>query len=288
MSRVFLSLNIAFLMQFVSSGRLIAQTTVLNSQTITVKPTDDVTIIGWIDGSPLVLPSGANEDLVGSLNNPLLCSEFLVAWSIQNPIDIENDIDRQYANVFLIKNSANSRPPAVINPDDQLSKGDFRLFNRLQVSLSSRDGKIIGVPNYLIAKAVSGQTPNPCFTAVHITVPSETNVNNGALGISASGSSVFQIAEGRVGTFGQAGDTTLNDPGGQIGATTPWIWSVVRFDANGNLDLFSPLSSGKGSRQIFPTFNIYKNGSLLATFPQGDLETFIALDDRSAISRSDP
>ena len=75
---------------------------------------------------------------------------------------------------------------------------------------------------------------------------------------------VLLAAQGRLGSLGQRVNTTIN------GRSTPWIWSVIHFDASGNL---RPLDHA-----IFPTYYVYKDGDLIATFPQSAPATFIALD----------
>lgn len=56
--------------------------------------------------------------------------------------------------------------------------------------------------------------------------------------------------------------------------SAPFIWSVIQFDANGNL---IPLVQGTTS-QIYPSYMVYRNGGQLQTIDQGPLENFISLD----------
>ncbi len=56
------------------------------------------------------------------------------------------------------------------------------------------------------------------------------------------------------------------------GRSTPWIWSVVRFNLQSELD---PQAI---DHAIFPTYSLYEDGQLVATFPQANHEAFIALD----------
>ena len=58
-----------------------------------------------------------------------------------------------------------------------------------------------------------------------------------------------------------------------VGPTTPWVWSVIRFDVQGNV---TPLD-----HHIFPTYYVYEDSTLVGQFPQGDLEAFISLNQTS-------
>ena len=77
---------------------------------------------------------------------------------------------------------------------------------------------------------------------------------------------IYQLAEGRLGSLGQKVNKTLN------GGTTPWIWSVIRFNLQAELD---PSSI---DHAIFPTYYVYQDGQLISVFPQANHEAFIALD----------
>src|SRR5258708_40198728 len=134
--------------------------------------------------------------------------------------------------------------------------------------MTSENGQVTGVTKFLKAVGVAGSTPNPCLRLLPSSA-SESHVDNGARGVTRDGAGVFQLAEGRVGILGQAASETLN------GRTVPWIWSVIKFDASGNdVRIFS--IGSRLNRQIFPTYSVYEDGVIVATFTQGDLETFIA------------
>ena len=92
-------------------------------------------------------------------------------------------------------------------------------------------------------------------------------MQNGSIGVTSSGTGVYQLAEGPLGSAGQAVSMAIN------GRTTPWIWSVIRFDGSGNL---SPLDHA-----IFPTYFVYINGvrSIPLTFTQSAPVPFILLND---------
>jgi hypothetical protein len=132
------------------------------------------------------------------------------------------------------KNSPNSRPPNTIFPGSQFIQGDFRLFN----AYGGTSGNGTGV----------GSTPDPCHTVLTgmlgiIFGGGQASKNNmGTTGISGSGQA-YQVAEGRIGTNGQAGSQTINN------RTVPWIYSVIAFDSSGN-----PTVS---DHSTFPTFFLY-------------------------------
>ena len=258
--------------------------------------TKDVVVIGWVDPSPInlaALEGGANLLLRTSLNS-FLCGPLLGAWTfLGKPSNLYTDGDRRYANGFLLKNSPNQQPPSTINPDSVRAARDYRLFNRLQAYIKNNGGSP-QVVEYLHNDPDVGPTPDPCG----LLSPSEGQAHgaHGARGIS-SGNAVYQIAQGRLGSLGQLTDLTINNCFQgyllantvfpykcinhpiAIGSTTPWIYSVIRFGADSN---HLPVI-----RQIFPTYYVYEDNQLVATFPQSDAETFIALDDSSLISPGD-
>jgi hypothetical protein len=77
---------------------------------------------------------------------------------------------------------------------------------------------------------------------------------------------VYQLAEGRIGTTGQAVSQTIN------GRTVPWIWSVIEFDASG--------VATTTDHAIFPAYSVYKDGARIAAYPQtqSNMTAFIAKD----------
>lgn len=225
--------------------------------------TADVVVVSWVDSSVVTLPSGASSLLTGSLNTPGTCSLMLLDWAVGIPTFLFGSAEVDYANAFLLKNSGNSRPPATIDPDSTLAGGDFRLFNRFQATFT-QTGSAISNLTVLKSAAVVGTTPDPCGLVPNAS--GEAHPSNGANGVTSSGTGVFQLAEGRLGSLGQRVNATIN------GRTTPWIWSVIRFDASGAL---TPLDHA-----IFPTYSVYKDGTLTATFPQSAPSAFISKDAR--------
>lgn len=223
--------------------------------------TPDVVVVSWVDSSAITLPSGASFLLKIDLNTPLVCSALLLDWVVGIPTDLFGSAEVDYANAFLLIHSGNNRPPSTIDPDSTLAGGDFRLFNRFQASFSQQGGAISNL-RVLKSSAVVGTTPDPCGLVPNSS--GEAHPSNGANGVTSSGTGVFQLAEGRLGSIGQRVNQTIN------GRTTPWIWSVIRFDAFGAL---APVD-----HSIFPTHFVYKDGALTATFPQSAPAAFIIKD----------
>jgi hypothetical protein len=219
----------------------------------------EITVIAWVNGQAPDLnpiPYAGNMNLVTHLNStPSTCGSEVFLWSVvQTPVDIQNSTDQNYANSWLVKYSANPAPPTTITPSAQLSAGNFRLIN----DFGSGGGF------YQI-----GTTPDPCGTNVPTTIlhwlgAGQASQYMGASGTSASGK-IYQLAEGRVGSMGQAGSQTING-----GRTVPWIWNVIEFDASGN-PTYSDVA-------MFPTYSVYVNGALTATYPQSTVVNFVAKD----------
>lgn len=211
----------------------------------------EVTVIAWVNGPAITLPSGANPTMVSNLNSFGADCVFQVTdWSVLRVAsNIDTPTDRDYANSWLVKYSDNPGPPPTINAQDQLNAGNYRLFNLW--GGSSRPTSRVG------------STPNPCHTAFppEIFRRPEPSTHNGDHGTTASGNSA-QLVEGRIGTRGQVGSRTINP-----GLTIPWIWSAIEFDASGNL-VSTP-------HEQFPTYSVYVNGQLTNTYPQSDVLSFI-------------
>lgn len=237
-----------------------------NTWPFTVNPvsvtTAEVTVIGWINANTITLPGGENSKLQTALNTIGSCTVLLGLWANGTATDITNQSDINYANAWLLKHSGNAAPPATISPTTQLDGGDFRVFNDYQVSLFESQG-IISSANSIKATVEVGSTPDPCGSGTH--VAGQNHPNNGAQGLTASATGIYELVEGRVGTIGQAVSFTLNN------RTVPWVWNVIEFNALGN-----PTTTNVS---MFPTFSVYQNGVLTATYPQGSITAFIALDD---------
>ncbi len=220
----------------------------------------EVTIIAWVNGDAVALPSGANATIVSNLTQGTSnCFIQVGQWTFGNPKYLSTQADRDYANAWLVKYSGNGAPPSSINAQEQLSAGDFRLFNVWGGSSTQ--------PTYKV-----GVTPDPCKLGF---VPKwveggEASHYMGLHGTSASGNSI-QLAEGRVGWLGKRGSSTINQ-----GRTVPWIWSAIEFDANGNF--------ASAQHEIFPTYSVYVNGQLNVVYPQSDVPVFILKDESNQIT----
>jgi len=215
----------------------------------------EVTVIAWVNGNAPdlnPLPGGANSYLINSLNGgTIACAAQVFAWAIypKTPLNVQTPADTAYANAWLVKNSANPAPPTTITPSAQYSAGNYRLFNDWGNSKGSYN---VGI------------TPDPCGLGAYVpgwVAAGQASPYMGASGTSPSGE-VYQLAEGRIGTVGQAGSQTIN------GRTVPWIWSAIEFNAAG--------APSYSNRAMFPTYSVYVNGSLVVTYPQSTVASFTA------------
>jgi hypothetical protein len=269
--------------------------------TIDLVLTKDITVFGWINPDAITLPTGANPQLVADLNDPVKCLATLSAWGdagkngglptspvFSSIFHVTADVDRRYANAFLVKNSGNSDPGSQINRrliefqfDSAFDKFTHRAYNRFQAFFVVRGGRIQPNISKLQDRADAGYTPIPC-TSIQVPLPiqaPELDRLNGITGISAAGDFVYHINQSRVGATGQAGDTYLNDRTSNLtygvpGNTTPWTWSVIQFDSSGNLRI--PLTA-----QVFPTYYFFEDDTRIAVRPQSVLEPFISLSSSS-------
>lgn len=219
-------------------------------------------MIAWVNGNAPdlnPLPSGANPTLVSALNSsPTTCGLQIFAWAVfpQTPVNVQTQADVNYANGWLLKYSANTAPPPTITPSAQYSGGNYRLFN--DYGGNGKPGVNVGV------------TPDPCGTSVPKTILNWIGQGQPSQYMGAStppppSGDVYLLAEGRIGKMGQAGSQTING-----GRTVPWIWSVIEFNSSG-----SPTYSDVA---MFPTYSVYVNGSLVITYPQSPVATFVAND----------
>ncbi len=254
--------------------------------------TKTVTVIGWIDKSAVSVPPTAsvNPALVNALASS--CTNTLRKMSNGDRSLILSDVDRQYANAFLITNSGNNAPPETLDPS-VLSRGDFRAYNEAHLSLT-RNGNQISKVVPSNPKPALGNTPDACNSYLVKTLDfllgvlkPDPHPDNGKYGATANHLHAFQLAEGRVGSDGQAVNRTLNwctsrDASGScnspVQSSTPYIWEYPLFDAQGNYTL---------QTQIFPTYYIYENGKLVTKRPQSALETFVSLDAQSQVKAND-
>jgi hypothetical protein len=257
--------------------------------------TKHVTIVGWIDKSPISIPpkSSVNSVLFDDLNkSPTSCALTVRKFNQGDRSLILSDTDRQYVNAFLITRSANKEPPQILD-SSVLRKGDFRAYNEARFAINSSGNQITSaIPSN--PKPVLGDTPDACNSSlVGIgdfflgLLKSEAHPDNGKYGITPDKLHAFQLAEGRVGAEAQAVNMTLNsctsrDKDGQCNApvppVTPYIWAFPLFDSKGNYTF---------NTQIFPTYYIYEDGRLVTKKPQVVLEDFIKLNATSQVKASD-
>jgi hypothetical protein len=205
--------------------------------------TPEVTVIAWIDGTQISLPSGESNALYLALNSgSTICAAEEGLWAAGSLGAVSGPNDVAYANAWLLKAGANTPPPSSIVPSIQsLQVGSFRLFNDFGNSTGS---------------VQVGWTPDPCGL-IPSPVPGQSSPYNGSTGVVASSKNSYQLAEGRVGTVGQTIYATLNNK-----QSVPWIWSVVEFDASGtSVNITSP-----ANYQIFPTYYVYVNGELESAY----------------------
>lgn len=158
-------------------------------------------MIAWVNPAApdlVHLPCCGNQQLETALNtSPTSCAAIIFYWSIfpKQPAYIQVQEDKDYANAWLLAQSANTAPPATISPSAQNAGGNYRLFNDF--------GN--GTCSYNV-----GVTPDPCQTGVvpGWAVKGQASPYMGP-GTSSSGK-VFQLAEGRVGAIGQSASQTIN------------------------------------------------------------------------------
>jgi Glucodextranase, domain B/Carboxypeptidase regulatory-like domain len=243
--------------------------------------TQDITVVAFVDKPPLDIELAAADSqadflIKSDLNGGrLTCNGAVGLWLIHVPVDLLSQADRQYANVWLLDHSSNSRPPATIDPTAIRNAGDYRLWNRLQVSIDDSGPTVnfIQQPTPLV-----GITPNPCGAFPPLApafAPGEVHPSNGSDGLTPAQTGAYQLNEGRIGSDGQTINQTIN------GHSTPWIWNVVRFDLAGNLQ------PADIDHQIFPTYYVYADGQLINVYPQAPSATFIAFDASSQRLPSD-
>jgi hypothetical protein len=233
--------------QFQSGGGQSAKSLAANAQVHGAMSTPEVTVVAWVNGNAITLPTGENSSLQSTLNSSLNCGPLILHWEGGTKTYLNGPADVAYANAFLVKNSANSAPPATVT-GSYVSSGNFRLFNDFGGS---------GSPNNKV-----GSTPSPCPGIAGWFSSSGQQYANSGPGTSGSGQS-YQLTEGRIGSTGQAVNQTIN------GTSTPWIWTVIEFNSSGT-PTYSQVS-------MFPTFSVYVNGALKQTYAQSALSSFIAL-----------
>ena len=265
------------------------------SDSFTFSLTDDVTVVAWVNAAAVSLdypPNSATDMVVNSLTNATTCAATLLLWSQagQTGVGIGNNgltnAERIFANEFLISQTGNPPPSTQTqngNGAEYVASQNYRFRNRFQTFFEIKANATIDSSSLGILQrefTPDGVTPEPCSGLQLFSKAVEDNTND-ALYATTDASIVYQLKENRLGPQGQAVNQYLNGPtGGDFTQTTPWIWSVIQFAADGTT---RPWLSGSvnSNLQIFPAFQTYKNGELDALIFQGNLMTFIDLNATS-------
>jgi hypothetical protein len=255
-----------------------AQTSCKQAPTLPVAPNSEVTIVGWINGNAITLPSGASLALQAVFPPPSLggpwsfgstgykaCLAEVAALAV-NSLGVASDTpaDKAYANAWLLKYSGNVDPGLAITPPTFTHLNyQYRLFADYSPSLG-------------IHTTAIGYTPDPCGTPFAYLQGATYPQNGHYTGdLNGTGKSLygynFLLAETRVGSAGQAGWRTLNNQ-----RDIPWVWSVIEFDQNGYSIRLQNASSTVPTTnyQIFPTYSVYVDGILLYTTTPGTPPAF--------------
>lgn len=267
--------------------------------------------MGWIDPEPLdqqwqadPLRSSVSQVLVQLLSASITCGgvigDWLLASTLGNlpagPHQVDTEADRRFANYFLNYHSANDAPPSEWSSSEalRLSPNDYRAFQRLQSIFEVGGEGISSTPQLFNRVTALGNTPEPCSSmqVPIFSLPGELhNDHDGVARRSGDKSLVFQVNEGRISYLGQAVNKYLNRRNApNIESVTPYIWSAIQFDVNGNLrPLQQAISSNTANIQIFPSYAVYQRDYSqetseilkVTTVQQRHVEEFISKDATS-------
>jgi hypothetical protein len=212
----------------------------------------ETTVVAWINGTSINLPSGESTALqavfppLGPNSTTLAgCGAELLALANGQRLAVsDNATDRAYASAWLLKYSGNNDPGAWIKPSTFTSFNfDYRLFSDYS-------------PGQGTPTAATGYTPDPCGTGIYL--QGETYPESGYTGTSRQGFK-YLLAETRVGATGQAGWETLH-----YQQEIPWVWNLIEFNQDGTpanyLNRNSTTCGGSLvslNYQIFPTYSVY-------------------------------
>jgi len=303
---------------YIPSGEAVAECEINFDQKLGYR-TPDITVIGWIDGTQIDLPTQYVGLAPQHMNRP---GSFLPIGMIMDDharrngflvgvagsgytIPLSPDGARQYVNAYLIKNSPNAAPPAtftkelsdgrVLVDDKKLEQfrdkaTNYRSFHRFQARFELDDnGKIRGTPFIIRSETAVGDTPVDWLPDPKgETGPHDREMNsNGKI-------ARFNPKNGRqhnaslpdgIEQYSQGRiSTTGQYGGGNISKklnnlNVPWIWSVIGFDAQGALSGALP----KIEHEMFPVYHLYYNGARLDqhtnSINRTIMEEFIQLGD---------
>jgi hypothetical protein len=275
--------------------------------------TDDVIVVGWINGDIVDLPSaGENVNLeyqasaqptdpvrLGQRLSPLLRADFLANLTIfeRYKSPVVPDIGRQYLNSWLIKTTANDEPPS--NFESKLSDGssfvnesavdafmgsntNYRAFTRIKAAyLLDESGNINEQPQIITAfRHISklGDTPDIPFVpdATFGDLSPEIGPKNGIIN-SSGASHIFNEhthSSGLPNNFAQYTEGRLGLEG-QDGNRI-----INRREAPWIWAIIQFSVSGNYEydlleHEMFPTYWVYVNGKKVQVDPQVAVETFI-------------
>lgn len=216
--------------------------------------------MSWVDATyHTPLPSGANGALIWNLDTPGFCTTLLGLWLVIPDLIFTSD-DLNYANHWLLKNSANLNPGQSISTG-YMNQGDYRMFNALRARFRKSVFTISDLA-FHEHRAWVGATPDPC---TGVLFGAEVHPYNGAANITSNGFTVYGIASSRVGAAGQQISYTLN------GRTVPWIFTTVGFSGKAGSLL---------NHSLYPRHSIYMNNSFQSSITP-NVNAFIALDATS-------
>jgi hypothetical protein len=272
------------------------------SDSFTFALTNDTTAIAWVDGSqvqlvpPPNLPGGDPDPIWDQLVGlgSTVCGDTLLDWSNlgQTGVGVSNNgltsAEIAFANEFVISGSANPSPPTQLQQDQSslINGQQYRLYQRFQAywELGPNGGFSASQPPSVLESWVAvGVTPEPCtgYQVPILSLPVQQNALNGHYGLTSNGLWLYQVNEARLGPEGQGVNQFLNGTAGaDFTTTTPWIWSVIQFDANGYTQTFAPNTTNSTTQNLgsFPAYWIYTNGYLAYAIGQSSLAGFIALN----------
>lgn len=255
--------------------------------------TADYVVVSWIDEAPVkvleqTLRPQANILLRNKINfGPIGCLDtFAQIASGFTFLIIQDDIDRQYVNAFTFAHGGDSPPPGqFMNEADLLTFRNGKRYRQMSRLNTTYNGATVSIEDTF---AVGGRTKEPCtgfYLPAIFPFKVERHPENGAFGV--RNGHAYLLNSFRVGLDGQLIDHRLNAKPGetQIGDTTPWIWSVIRVDAEGGLDPGRKSHNLLIDTQIFNTFSVYRREDTAWTrmfdTQQDPVEDFIDLSSSS-------
>ncbi|WP_461785052.1 Ig-like domain-containing protein [Prosthecobacter sp.] len=264
----------------------------------------DITVIGWIDGAQIILPSGS--DIVPSSsyrgydyatvmdsfvyrNGFLLDVASLTGSSPNWTTPHTPDGGRKYVNAYLIKSSPNEAPPAeflkewpglegrktvneVVLNNFANDKKKFRSFHRFQARFELDDsGKIKGSPHYLKQRTQVGDTPVDWLPDP----PGETGPHDGT--VNTTGVSIqFNPKNGKTHSakladdFEQYTQGRISTSGMMSGGHISKQLNNLKVPWIWSLIEFGVTHAKAGTfavpeHEIFPVYHVYYNGKRLDT-----------------------